>query len=136
MGKQFAYRAADELPVVRARGLAATQVFVPGGFFLGWVVENHLEGAAIDSEDAARFRARELSGPQLFERAGGVIDRSTLGAHAADFAAHYLDQYWADMAEEFPVPSIFDVRDTWHNYEWMRIRLVSRYSIWRSVPVQ
>lgn len=128
----LSYRAASDLDTVRARGLPDRQAYVPGGFFFGWVVENGLEGPAVTVELAGEFRARALTGPRLFERVGGIIDDTTLGEHAAAFAADYLDQFWGDMAEEFPVPSIFDVRDTWHNYEWMRIRLVARYSEWRS----
>ena len=127
------YRADRDRAIVEARGLQPEQLYVPGGFFFGWVVENRLEGPAVDHREADAFRRRELTGPQLFARIGGVIDASTLGPHALAFATDYLDAYWDDMAEEFPVPSIFDVRDTWHNYEWMRIRLVDRYSAWRSV---
>jgi hypothetical protein len=128
------YRASADLGAVRARGLDDRQVYVPGGFFVGWVVENELEGSGVPAAAADSFRRRELTGPALFEQIGGVIDERILGDHALDFARFYLDDYWADMAEEFPVPSIFDVRDTWHNYEWMRIRLVARYSEWRSRP--
>lgn len=126
------YRADRERAMVEARGLAPEQMYVPGGFFFGWVVENRLEAPAVDAATAEAFRRRELTGPQLFARCGGVIDATTLGRHALAFAEDYLADYWDDMAEECPVPSIFDVRDTWHNYEWMRIRLVDRYSAWRS----
>lgn len=126
------YRADRDRAIVEARGLAPEQRYVPGGFFLGWVVENELEGPGVSPGDAAAFRRRALTGPELFARCGGVLDATTLGEHALAFAADYLDDYFGDMAEEFPLPSIFDVRDTWHDYEWMRIRLVARYSEWRS----
>lgn len=124
------YRAEDHRP--RLEGLAPQQLYVPGGFFLGWVVENRLEGRGVGDVLRERFERRQITGPAMFARVGGVLDQDTLGPHAAEFAAAYLPRYFDDVAEQFPVPTIFDIRDTWHNYEWIRITLVDRYAEWRS----
>jgi hypothetical protein len=128
--------ARQALARVRALDLADHQVYVPGGMFFGWVVENRLEGAGVPAELADEFRARTLTGPRLFSRLGGVLDGRHLGEHARAFAADYLGEgdgdYFRDFEEWFPVPTMFHVHDTWDDYEWMRIRLVARYADWRS----
>ena len=129
------YQADDDAGEVAGRGLLASQRFVPGGFFLGWLLENNLAGRHA-APLGPSFVARELTGAEVFARVGGALDRMTIGDHAYPFAESYVhraaDGLFADMAEWFPLPSIFDVRDTWHNYEWMRIKLVERYSMWRT----
>jgi hypothetical protein len=117
--------------------LADAQAYVPGGMFLGWVIENQLhDPRGVDGELERRFLARELTGPALFRQLGGVLDDRLLGAHARDFACEYLgageDQYLRDFEDWFPVPTMLHVHDTWDDYEWIRIRLVARYSEWRA----
>ena len=51
--------------------LPAEQAFVHTGFYLGWIIDRdlHSEEFAQDAGDLIRrFRAREISGPQLFQR--------------------------------------------------------------------
>lgn len=132
MSAPVLYRAEDHRPELEGLDVEPGQLYVPGGFFLGWVVENSLEGRGVGDVLRERFRRREITGPEMFARVGGILDADTLGSHATEFGAAYLPRYFADVAEQFPVPTIFDVRDTWHNYEWMRITLVERYSEWRS----
>ena len=128
--------AIDVADVVAAHGLGPHQAFVPLGMWFGWVLENQLQAAELDPTIGQRFARRESTGPTLFEELGGVLGPSLLGRHAAEFADSYIGyaegQYFDDLEEWFPVPTMFHVFDTWENYEWTRIKLVARYSEWRS----
>ncbi len=116
--------------------MGPTQRFVPVGFFFGWLIENRAITAFDKPSTQPRFLAREISAPTAFELEGGTLDVARLDPLFAEFTTVYLHRrdagFFVDMAEWFPVPTVFDVRDTWHNYEWLRIRLVERFAEWRS----
>jgi hypothetical protein len=97
-------------------------------------VENQLcDPDTVAPSIAARFAARKRTGPQLFAELSGRLESRHLDPHAVAFARHYLpDTYLSDFAEQFPVPGVVFVLDTWDNYEWIRITLVARYAEWRS----
>ena len=130
------YDVAALCDIVAAHELVESQAYVPAGMFLGWIVENDLHGARVTSEQVSRFIQRDITGPRLFEELGGRLDEQLLGPHALSFADSYLGyqpgNYFHDFEDQFPVPSMFHVFDTWDNYEWIRITLVARYSEWRS----
>jgi hypothetical protein len=118
----------------RAADLPLTQALIPGGMFLGWLLENQLcDPGTVRVSLAHEFVARERTGPQLFAELSGRLEARHLGEHALRFARTYLrNTYLYDFAEQFPVPGPVHVFDTWDNYEWIRITLVARYSEWRS----
>lgn len=126
--------AAELEPEAHSANLPRSQALVPGGMFFGWLLENQLcDLGTVPSTLSREFSARGRTGPQLFAEIAGRLEDRHLTDHAARFAGEYLPRtYLSDFAEQFPVPGVVFVLDTWHNYEWIRITLVARYSEWRA----
>lgn len=117
-----------------AADLPLSQSLVPGGMFFGWLLENQLvDPAEVLSTLRKRFLSRERTGPQLFRELSGRLEDRHVESDTRPFARAYLPHtYVSDFAEQFPVPGVVHVLDTWHNYEWIRITLVARYAEWRA----
>ena len=123
------------------RGLATTQAFVHTGLFLGWLIDRGLtsdEFLAESSAAVARFKAREITGPQIYAEWDGCLLSSMLSDEGNAFAAAYFDfdrgQYLNDYEELFlgGLPSLYHVSDTWENYERLKARIDERYTTWRA----
>jgi len=121
------------------RGLATTQAFVHTGLFLGWLIDRGLmseEFYAESGEAVERFKAREISGPQIYAEWDGCLLSSMLSEEGNAFAAAYFDfdrgHYLADYEELLlgRLPSLYHVSDTWENFERLKARIDQRYVAW------
>ena len=125
------------------RGLADEQAFVHTGLYLGWVIERVLYSDLFRTEAAGlieRFKAREVTGPQVYADWDGCLIDDMLSADGNAFSAAYFDfergLYLRDYQELLSdgLPSVYHVADSWENYDRLRPRLDRRFELWKQSP--
>jgi len=115
------------------------QAFVHTGLYFGWIIEAGLynEEFAEDFEnEIAKFKARKLTGPGVYQSADGVFMDEFLTPEGNAFTSEYFDfekgKYLADYERLFPgLPSMYHVADTWENYGRLKSLLDKRLGEWR-----
>jgi hypothetical protein len=124
------------------KDLPIEQGFVHTGMFLGWILENDLYNQDFFQEigltDAvARFKKREITGTKVYEELDGSLTDEDLNEEGNKFAQFYFDfskgEYQHDYARVFvgDLPSIYDVQDTWENYDKISRVITERYEKWK-----
>ena len=122
------------------KDLPDNQAFVHTGLYLGWIIDRDLYSAEFQEESAdliAWFKAREVTGPEVYESWDGCLIDDMLSAEGNAFSQHYFDfdrgQYLADYEELLrgSLPTLYHVANTWENYDRLRVRLDQRYDDWR-----
>jgi hypothetical protein len=122
------------------------QGFVHTGMYVGWLIDNDLIDHEFfsDSQQAIKgFKNRQLTGSQFYEmQMDGVllIDQvSEIGNRFSfdyfDFdSGQYLNDYETTLARE--LPTLFDVQDTWENYEKIKKVIDKRFLDWNKKNVE
>lgn len=125
--------------------LPIEQAFVHTGLYLGWLVERGLVSADFieSGEDwIGRFKAREVTGPELYELWDGALGDDMLNEEGNAFSRYYFDfekgRFLRDYEELLAagLPSIYHVENSWENYERLRARIDERYAAWKKLPRQ
>jgi|GEM_PF-306837 hypothetical protein len=124
--------------------LASEQAFVHTGMYWGWIMERglHDEDAFGDDEKFRQsirdFRARKLTGPQVYEsQLDGVLADDLLNEQGKDFTNAYFvfekGLYLRDYEELLGqnVKELYEVKDSWENYEKIRARIDARFGQWK-----
>ena len=120
-------------------GLPDEQAFVHTGLYLGWIIDRELHSPlmAEDEELIARFRARQITGPEVYEAWDGCLVDDMLSDEGNAFSQHYFDfargRFLSDY-EELLVdgrPSLYHVPNTWENYDRLKERIDRRYADWK-----
>src|SRR5690349_9428607 len=120
--------------------LPEEQAFVHTGLYLGWLIERELYSKEFGEESGElldRFRAREITGPEVYESWDGCLLDSMLSPEGNEFSRDYFDfdrgRFLTDYAEVLAtgLPTLFHVANTWDNYDRLRERLDQRYEEWR-----
>ena len=119
-------------------GLPIEQAFVHTGLYLGWLADRRLvsdEFEADFAEELRRFRARDLTGPALYQIASGALAEDMLNAEGDAFTrAYYVppEGYLADYAALLSagLPSAYHVPDSWANYRQLKATLDRRFQAW------
>jgi hypothetical protein len=121
-------------------GLPDDQAFVHTGLYLGWIIDRDLYSDQFreDSAEAiTRFKAREITGPEVYESWDGCLIDFMLNDEGNAFSREYFDfdsgRYLADYEEMLcgALPTMYHVDNTWENYDRLRPRLDQRYDEWR-----
>lgn len=122
-------------------GLPEEQAYVHSGLFLGWAIEAGLVSDDFlreTEEEVAAFRARKITGPQLFESAwDGKLFVEMLTEEGNAFAREYFDYarggYLADYEQTLgeDLPSLYHVPDTWESYNKLKPVLEERFAEWK-----
>ena len=121
-------------------GLPEEQAFVHTGLYLGWIIDRNLYSAAFaegSGDLIARFKAREATGPEVYEWWDGCLIDDMLGDEGNAFSRHYFDfdrgRFLNDYEELLAagLPSLYHVPDTWESYERLKTRIDERYDEWR-----
>ncbi|SOD03386.1 hypothetical protein SAMN05216486_1126 [bacterium JGI 053] len=120
-------------------GLADEQAFVHTGLYLGWIIDHglHSDFLAEEPELIERFKAREITGPQVYEAWDGCLIDDMLSDEGNAFSKDYFDfergRYLADYEELLAggLPSLYHVQDTWANYDRLKARVDERYAVWK-----
>jgi hypothetical protein len=111
------------------------------GMFLAWIIEHGLEGE-LQREEAAKelaaVRKRKMTGAQFLlavcDEKLTDDDLSDEGNRftAAYFAKKYIDDYSRVFGDE--VESLYELADTWANYDRLRPLIDQRYEAFKKKP--
>ena len=123
-------------------GFDDDQVFVHTGMFLAWLVSNNMMSDFFikESEDESRkLKSREISPSELYMNWDGVLVGDMLNKEGFNFACDYFDfkkgAYLEDYAMVFWAISnldIFNIKDTWENFDKLKPTIDSRYKKWKT----
>jgi hypothetical protein len=122
--------------------LEHSQAYVHTGLFLGWLIDHDMmseEFLEDMTDEFEAFKNREITGPQIFMQMDGVLSLNDLNEAGNRFALPYFnfdrDAYLSDydrvLATE--LPSIYHVKDTWENYDKLKVILDKRYEYSKSI---
>lgn len=123
------------------KDLPAYQAYIHTGMFLGWIVDNELYSDLFRTESEkliAAFKARKISGPQLYQEWDGTLSSEMLSKKGNQFARGYFDfekggylkDYWQHLAQHFL--TVYHVEDSWENYEKIREAIDLAYQAWET----
>ena len=116
------------------------QAFVHTGLYLGWIIDRDLYSEHFRNEAAGlvtRFKAREVTGPEVYEWWDGCLVSDMLSDEGNGFSQAYFDfdrgHFLGDYEELFlgGLPSLYHVDGSWENYERLRARLDERFAEWQ-----
>ncbi|HET9634630.1 MAG TPA: hypothetical protein VFP26_01770 [Gemmatimonadaceae bacterium] len=116
------------------------QAFVHTGLYLGWIIDNDLYSEMFRDESAeliTRFKAREITGPEVYESWDGCLIDYMLSDDGNAFSRAYFDFERGSFLQDYDevlgsdYPSLYHVPNTWENYDRLRARLDERYTAWR-----
>lgn len=125
-------------------GLDMRQAFVHTGLYLGWLVlRGMVRESEFDGPDgiAAReaFLSRATTGPRLFEEwFDGVLVDTSLTPEGNRFSEDYFDfergRYLTDYEALLcgGLRSLYEVQDTWANFDLLVQRIDERLAQWRA----
>jgi hypothetical protein len=116
------------------------QAFIHTGMFLGWLIDSKLisdEFRNEFSEEIQAFKERQISGARIFEFIDGTLMLDNLNEIGNKFALEYfvfetgkyLNDYDQLLSKE--LPSTYHVKDTWENYEMLKVVLDARFAEWK-----
>ncbi|WP_210608099.1 hypothetical protein [Priestia flexa] len=114
------------------------QGFVHTGMYLGWVIDNNLYSKEFQQESSneiAKFYQGLLSGTEIYMNWDGVLASDMLNTEGNAFTKEYYDSetYFEDYAELFPdISSLYEVHDTFDNYNTVKNKLNERFKEWKS----
>lgn len=120
-------------------GLDQRQAYVLTGLYIGWLMDRGLisDDFAEDFEDDIRdFKARKITGPEVYWRSDGVLADDVLNAEGRKFTKWYFadddPKFYDDVDETLggDLPSLYQIEDTWANYEQLREVIDRRYEKW------
>lgn len=125
--------------VARA-GLHNMQAYIPGGFLLGWLVDNNL--ISEDFQNIAKrflpdFKDRKLSAASLYKAVDGVLSSEMLNEYGTKFLAWYKPMYFADYEATLLLgvddEHQYGVKDSWDNFSKLANFLDRRLSEFKSL---
>ena len=115
------------------------------GFYLGWAIVRGITSQTFQTEhagDLAAFRDKQLTGPQIAGRLGGMLRVSLFNDELARFSRRYYcktGRFYGDYIRTFIEPivqarSMYVVADAWENQEKFSALLDERLDAWRAYP--
>jgi hypothetical protein len=125
-------------------GLDAFQGYVHTGMFVGWLIDHELVSAAFKKDFAAEinsFRQQQHTGAQIYQSCcDGALMLEDLNETGNRFAlayfnfdtGEYLSDYEATLGMD--VPTIYHVKDTWSNYQKLKVIIDFRFDAWLKQP--
>lgn len=134
-------KAAWHLDSIREHGLPDHQAYVHGGLFFGWAVGRGLHAPWLEQntpEAFARFRAGEITGPQLLAAWDGAILDDMFNDMGLAFVVSYFDPrsgaYFSDYLQVVAqgLPSEFHVPDDADSARKVAALLDRRFEEWRA----
>lgn len=113
------------------------QACIHTGMFLAWLIDHNLLSVTFaqrHESEISDYRARKLTGPQLYRRSGSVLVASMLNDEGNAFTHHYYYQYCLDYEDALAGNGLgfYDVADTWANYDKMRRVVDGAYDSWKT----
>ncbi len=116
------------------------------GMFLAWIIERDLVSDELRADAAAelaRVRRRKMTGAQfLMTVCDEKLSSHDLSPEGNRFAkAYFMKEYVQDYADLFEPesPSLYELDDTWKNYDRLRPVIEARYAAFgkakKAIPV-
>jgi hypothetical protein len=118
---------------VLRNGLNEYQAYVHTGMFVGWLSEMDMLAPPF-RRWVKDFKSRLRTGPEIYGLLDGGLFSSTLTKEGNQFALRYYDmQFIKDYRDVLArhLPSVYHVKDTWSNFEAIRMRIAQRYCEWQ-----
>ena len=120
-------------------GLEKKQAYVHTGFYIGWIITRNLHSRSFAEHHASEidaFKRRQMTGPEVYEKIGGLFTSDMLSEEGHAFTeayfhlkkGWYLKDYGHLLADVHP--TAYHVEDTWNNYERMATRIDQQYDYW------
>ncbi|GAA4820942.1 hypothetical protein [Algivirga pacifica] len=121
-------------------GVHLEQAYLHIGMYLGWIIEHDLYSEDFEEEfdvQIFRFKKRDLSCIIIGELWDGIISMDQFCLpEGCDFTDYYYagGVYLQDYKEVFHCneATMFDVEDSWENYEKMILKINERYEAWKA----
>jgi hypothetical protein len=115
------------------------QAMVHTGLYLGWIIDTELFGGELaeDQEAIGAFKARQITGVQVYQKHNGCFTESMLNDEGNAFSQFYYDiecgRYLADYEDTLcqDLPSLYHVKDTWENYHRIKAVIDTRFLGWK-----
>lgn len=119
--------------------LSEKQAFVHTGMYLGWIIEENLYSKEFEEEaaqDIIKFKQKNMTGTEIYMEWDGVFASDMLNAEGRAFTKDYFDfdkgTYLDDYEAIFPhIKSLYEVEDTWNNYEAINTKINERFDTWK-----
>lgn len=119
--------------------LTDKQASVHTGLFVGWLLEHQLMSLKFIEESTVeieQFLQKQMTGTDVYLAWDGALVSDMLSEEGNAFALAYFDfdegDYLNDYEELFPtLHSLYDVEDTWDNYEKLKKVIDERYKEWK-----
>ena len=115
------------------------QAMVHTGMYLGWIIDTGLYSEEFAQDQAAidAFKARTMTGPQVYQKHDGCFTGDMLNDEGNAFSQFYYDieygRYLADYEDTLcqNLPSLYHVKDTWENYNRIKAVIDTRFLGWK-----
>ena len=115
------------------------QALVHTGMYLGWIIDTGLysEEFAEDQETISAFKARKMTGAQVYQKHNGCFTDNMLNDEGNLFSQFYFDiesgRYLADYEDTLcqDLPSLYRVKDTWENYRRIKAVIDAKFLGWK-----
>lgn len=123
------------------KGLARKQAFVHTGMFVGWLVEHDMIAKDFLSETEG-FKDRKITGAEIYKAWDGRLTSDILTDEGNRFAADYFDFERGQFLDDYEkilikdLPSMYHVKNTWENYEAIRVKIDERYAEWKARRIE
>ncbi len=111
------------------------------GMFLAWIIERDLVSDELREDAAAelaRVKRRKMTGAQfLLAVCDEKLASNDLSPEGNRFAkAYFMKEYLEDYADLFEpkLSSLYELADTWKNYDRLRPILEERFATWSKAP--
>jgi len=121
-------------------GLDPFQGYVHTGMFVGWLIDHDLVSDDFKKDLGAEiksFRQQQHTGAQIYESCcDGVLMLDDLNEQGNRFALFYFNfetgEYLSDYEATLGlgVPTIYHVKDTWDNYQKLKVMVDFRFEAW------
>ena len=120
-------------------GLPQSQAYVHIGMFLGWLSNEDLMNDEITADfslEIDQFKRRQITCPVMLRQLGGVLASDMLTEMGNSFAQDYYESgsYFEDYIDVLSsqLESIYQVEDTWENFERISEAIGERYVRWKN----
>lgn len=125
--------------------LEERQAYVHTGMYFGWLLDHGLisdEFADDFADDIQEFKARKITGPEVYWRSDGVLADDSLNEEGRKFTAWYFADDMPKFYDDFDdtlgddLPSLYHVDDSWANYDRLGAVIDRRFESWRKKNAQ
>ena len=121
------------------RSMPKFQAYVHTGLYLGWIIDTNLYSKKFGqkhSTEIKKFKARLLTGPELYQHIGGEFTSDMLSDYGNEFTIHYYSMETGQFMDDYRNllsyrdASAYDVVDTWENYFRISRYIQRQFDLW------